>query len=147
MSEMIRSIRFEHFRGLPDSDIRLKGKSLVLLGSNGKGKSAVVDGIEFLFSGQVGRFVGSGTGSIDHADAIQHVKKLGVPKVTLSLSPSNGSISRSLDSETLSTTDRPAVKDYLGKHPGVDAFILRRSKILDFISDQDANRYRSSFNC
>lgn len=142
MSEMIRSIRFEHFRGLPDSDIRLKGKSLVLLGSNGKGKSAVVDGIEFLFSGQVGRFVGSGTGSIDHADAIQHVKKLGVPKVTLSLSPSNGSISRSLDSETLSTTDRPAVKDYLGKHPGVDAFILRRSKILDFISDQDANRYR-----
>jgi hypothetical protein len=142
MSEMVRSIRFEHFRGLPDSKIWLKGKSLVLHGSNGKGKSAVVDGIEFLFSGQVSRFVGTGTGSIDHADAIQHVKKLGVPKVTLSLSPSNGSISRSLDSETLSTTDRPAVKDYLGKHPGVDAFILRRSKILDFISDQDANRYR-----
>ena len=61
MSEMIRSIRFEHFRGLPDSDFNLKGKSLVLLGSNGKGKSAVVDGIEFLFSGQVGRFIGTGT--------------------------------------------------------------------------------------
>ena len=106
MSEMIRSIRFEHFRGLPGSDFNLKGKNLVLLGSNGKGKSAVVDGIEFLFSGQVGRFVGTGTGSIDHDDAIQHVKKLGVPKVTLSLSPSNGAISRSLDAETLSITDR-----------------------------------------
>lgn len=142
MSEMIRSIRFEHFRGLPDSDIRLKGKNLVLLGSNGKGKSAVVDGIEFLFSGQVGRFVGTGTGGIDHDDALQHVKKLGVPKVTLSLSPSNGAISRSLDAETLSITDRPSVKDYVANHPGVDAFILRRSKILDFVCDQDADRYR-----
>jgi recombinational DNA repair ATPase RecF len=142
MSEMIRSIRFEHFRGLPDSDFNLKGKSLVLLGSNGKGKSAVVDGIEFLFSGQVGRFVGTGTGSIDHDDAIQHVKKLGVPKVTLSLSPSNGAISRSLDSETLSITERQSVKDYVANHPGVDAFILRRSKILDFVCDQDADRYR-----
>ena len=27
MSEMIRSIRFEHFRGLPNSDIKLKGTS------------------------------------------------------------------------------------------------------------------------
>lgn len=142
MSEMIRSIRFEHFRGLPKSNFDLKGKSLVLLGSNGKGKSAVVDGIEFLFSGQVGRFIGTGTGSIDHDDAIQHVKKLGVPKVTLSLSPSNGAIYRSLDSETLSITDRPSVKAYLANHPGVDAFILRRSKILDFVCDQDADRYR-----
>lgn len=142
MSEVIRSIRFEHFRGLPDSDFNLKGKSLVLLGSNGKGKSAVVDGIEFVFSGQVSRFVGTGTGSIDHDDAIQHVKKLGVPKVTLSLSPSNGAISRSLNSETLSVTDRQAVKDYVEHHPGVDAFILRRAKILDFVCDQDADRYR-----
>ncbi|MES2922215.1 MAG: AAA family ATPase [Verrucomicrobiota bacterium] len=142
MSELIRSIRFEHFRGLPDSNFHLKGKSLVLLGSNGKGKSAVVDGIEFLFSGQVGRFVGAGTGSIDHDDAVQHVKKLGVPKVTLSLSPSNGAISRSLYSETLSITERQAVKDYIEHHPGVDAFILRRSKILDFVCDQDADRYR-----
>lgn len=142
MSEMIRSIRFEHFRGLPDNDFGLKGKSLVLLGSNGKGKSAVVDGIEFLFSGQVGRFVGTGTGSIDHDDAIQHVKNLGVPKVTLSLTPSNGTICRSLDAETLSITDPQSVKDYVTNHPVVNAFILRRSKILDFVCDQDADRYR-----
>lgn len=142
MSETIRSIRFEHFRGLPDSAVNLKGKSLVLLGSNGKGKSAVVDGIEFLFSGQVGRFVGTGTGSIDHDDAIQHVKKRGVPKVTLSLSPSNGVISRSLHAESLATTDRQSVKDYVANQPRVDAFILRRSKILDFVCDQDADRYR-----
>jgi recombinational DNA repair ATPase RecF len=142
MGEMIRTIRLEHFRGVPGSTFNLKGKNFILLGSNGKGKSAVVDGIEFLFSGQVGRFVGTGTGSIDHDDAIQHVKKLGVPKVTLALSPSNGTISRSLDAETLSITDRQSVKDYVANHPGADAFILRRSKILDFVCDQDADRYR-----
>jgi recombinational DNA repair ATPase RecF len=142
MSESVRSIRFEHFRGLPDNEFILNGKSLVLLGLNGKGKSAVVDGIEFVFSGQVGRFIGTGTGTIDHNDAIQHVKKLGVPKVALSLSPSNGVISRSLDPETLAITDRQAVHDYITNHPGVDAFILRRSKMLDFVCDQDADRYR-----
>jgi DNA repair exonuclease SbcCD ATPase subunit len=142
MSESLRSIRFEHFRGLPKSDFNLRGKSLVILGTNGKGKSAVVDGIEFVFSGQVSRFSGSGTGSIDHDDAIQHVKKLGVPKITLSLNPSDGVISRSLGADSPIITDRQEVKDYFERHPRVDAFILRRAKILDFVCDQDADRYR-----
>jgi recombinational DNA repair ATPase RecF len=142
MSESILSIRFEHFRGLPKSDFKLKGKNLVLLGSNGKGKSALVDGIEFLFSGKVNRFVGSGTGSIDHADSIQHIKKLGIPKVSLSLSPSNGVISRSLGADSAIISDKESVKHYVEQHPGSDAFILRRDKILDFIRDQDADRYR-----
>ena len=142
MTESIRSLRFEHFRGLPDCRFDLKGKNLVILGTNGKGKSAVVDGIEFIFSGQISRFVGSGTGGIDHDDAIQHIKKLGVPKVTVCLNPSNGVISRSLDSKPPSITDRQTVKDYFEQHPGVNAFILRRSKILNFVCDQDADRYQ-----
>ena len=64
MSEKVRLIKFEHFRGLPANEFKLKGKSLVLLGANGKGKSALVDGIEFVFSGEVARFTGAGTGSI-----------------------------------------------------------------------------------
>ena len=142
MSEVIRSIRFEHFRGLPNSEFKLNGKSLVLLGSNGKGKSAIVDGIEFVFSGQVSRFVGSGTVSIDHNDAVKHVKKLGTPKVTTSFSPSNGKISRSLDLALPTVTDKESVKLYFDQHSRTDAFILRRAKILDFIYDQDADRYR-----
>jgi recombinational DNA repair ATPase RecF len=51
MNERIKEIRFEHFRGLPDYSCQLNGKSLVLLGGNGKGKSGIVDGIEFTFSG------------------------------------------------------------------------------------------------
>ena len=142
MSERIRQIKFEHFRGLPANDFKLQGKSLVILGTNGKGKSAIVDGIEFLFSGQVARFTRAGTGSISHDDAVKNVKTCGDPKVTLSLSPSNGEISRKLSSDSTEVTDRQAVKDFNDQHPRVDGFVLRRSKILDFVYDQDADRYQ-----
>jgi hypothetical protein len=142
MSETVRLIKFEHFRGLPANEFKLKGKSLVLFGTNGKGKSALVDGIEFMFSGQVARFTGAGTGSISHDDAVKNVKTGGDPKVVLSLSPSNGEISRKLSSDKTEITDRPAVKGFLALHPTVDGFVLRRSKILDFVCDQDADRYQ-----
>jgi recombinational DNA repair ATPase RecF len=140
MSEVIRTLKFEHFRGLPKNEFNLKGKSLVLLGTNGKGKSSIVDGLEFLFSGQIGRFVGTGTRNIDHDDAVRHIKRQGVTKVTAALT--NGKISRILNAETTTVSDEKSTKSYLQKHQGVDAFILRRSKILEFVCDQDADRYR-----
>jgi energy-coupling factor transporter ATP-binding protein EcfA2 len=142
MSETVRLIKFEHFRGLPANEFELKGKSLVLLGTNGKGKSALVDGIEFVFSGQIARFTGAGTGSISHDDALKNVKTGGDPRVIISLSPSNGEISRKLSSNRPGITDRPAVKDFFALHPKVDSFVLRRAKILDFVCDQDADRYQ-----
>lgn len=142
MSESIRVIKFEHFRGLPANEIKLRGKSLVILGSNGKGKSAIVDGIEFVFSGQIARFTGAGTRSISHDDAVKNVKTGGDPKVIVALSPSNGEISRKLSSGATEVTDRQPVKDFFVQHPRADGFILRRSKILDFVCDQDADRYQ-----
>ena len=142
MSERVRLIKFEHFRGLPANEFKLRGKSLVILGTNGTGKSAIVDGIEFVFSGQVARFTGTGTGSISHDDAVKNVKTGGHPKVALALSPSNGEISRKLSTDATEITDRQPVKDFFADHPRVDGFVLRRSKILDFICDQDADRYQ-----
>jgi energy-coupling factor transporter ATP-binding protein EcfA2 len=142
MSENVRLIKFEHFRGLPANEFKLKGKSLVLLGTNGKGKSALVDGIEFVFSGQIARFTGVGTGGISHDDAVRNVKTGGDPRVLLALSPSNGEISRRLSSDSAEITEREAVKDFFAQHPKVDGFVLRRAKILDFVCDQDADRYQ-----
>ena len=142
MIERLRRVKFAHFRGLPDTEIKFDGKSLVLLGSNGKGKSAVVDGIEFLFSGKVGRFVGTGTGTINHDDALQHVQKRGIATVSVTLSPYNATVSRGLGAASLEFKDATTVAEYLGAHSEVDAFVLRRAKILDFVSDQDANRYQ-----
>ncbi len=142
MAEAVRLIRFEHFRGLPANEFKLGGKNLVVLGTNGKGKSAIVDGIEFVFSGQVARFTGTGTGGISHDDAVRNVKSGGDPKVLLALSPSNGKISRRLSSETVEITERDSVKEFFAQHPRVDGFVLRRTKILDFVCDKDADRYQ-----
>jgi hypothetical protein len=145
MTEHVRLIKFEHFRGLPRNEFDLRGKSLVILGTNGKGKSALVDGIEFLFSGQIARFTGSGTGSISHDEAIKNVQTSGEPKVSVVFSNSNGArgeVSRTLSSEAVDIAGPDAFRTYFEQHPRVDGFVLRRSKILDFISDQDADRYQ-----
>ena len=142
MNERIREIKFEHFRGLPDYSCTLKGKSIVVLGGNGKGKSAIVDGIEFTFSGRISRFHGEGTGSIDGKEALQHVQKRGEAAVEMSFTPTNGKIRRVHSSEQLQLPSKPTIENYVATHPPVESFILRRAQILDFISDQDANRYR-----
>jgi len=142
VSEQAREIRFEHFRGLPNYSCELKGKSVVILGGNGKGKSGIVDGIEFLFAGKIGRFHGEGTGGIDAEEAIQHIDKNGEPAVELYFTPTNDKVRRALSSSELEIPAKPAIKNYITSHPPVESFILRRGQILNFISDQDANRYR-----
>src|SRR5713101_1110349 len=141
MSERIREIKVLHFRGLPDYSCSLKGKNLVVLGGNGKGKSGIVDGIEFVFAGRVRRFYGEGTGAIDAENAIRHVQRKGEPVVELYFTPTNGCARRNLSGLTL-TTGKSAIESYMSSHPRVEGFILRRNQILEFICDQDAERYK-----
>lgn len=142
MTERVKEIKFEHFRGLPDNFCKLKGKSIVVLGGNGKGKSGIVDGLEFLFSGRIARFHGEGTGAIDAEAAIQHIHKKGEAAIEMWFTPTNDKIKRALSSEELEMPSRATIQDYVEHHPPAESFILRRAQILNFISDQDANRYR-----
>ena len=80
MDERIREIRFRPFRGLPDYTCKLNGKSIAILGGTGKGKSAIVDGIEFFFSGSLRRFHGRGSGKIDADTAMRHILEKGQPQ-------------------------------------------------------------------
>lgn len=102
----------------------------------------MVDGIEFLFAGQVGRFTGSGTGSIVHDEAVRHARNNGTPSVSINLSPSNKSAKRSLGADLEIPSSPQPASDYFRGHPPVDSFVLRRSRILDFINDKDADRYK-----
>jgi hypothetical protein len=120
----------------------LKGKNLAVLGGNGKGKSGLVDGFEFVFSGRIGRFHGTGTGAIDSGDAVRHVSTKGEPVVELWFTPTNAFVRRRLSGNSAEIPNRPTIQTYMDSHPPVGAFILRRSQILDFISDQDATRYQ-----
>lgn len=61
----IDKISIENIRGISKKiELDLKGENLVIYGPNGTGKSAIVDGIEFLFTGSISRLKGTGTRDI-----------------------------------------------------------------------------------
>jgi hypothetical protein len=142
MTERIREIRFRPFRGLPDYTCKLNGKNVSIFGGTGKGKSAIVDGIEFFFSGSLRRFHGEGSGNIDADAAMRHVLEKGQPSVEFVFTPTNESVKRMLGGNNLLTATHPSVQKYIDQHPPAEAFVLRRSQLLEFIHDQDAERYQ-----
>ena len=142
MTEKIREICFRLFRGLPDYTCKLNGKSIAILGGTGKGKSAIVDGIEFFFSGSLRRFHGEGSGNIDADTAIRHVLKKDQPLVELAFTPTNESVGRRLGELSIPTATHPSVQGYIVRHPPAEAFVLRRSQLLEFVQYQDAERYQ-----
>jgi len=51
-------------RGIPNLLLKPNGRNLAICGLNGSGKSAVVDSIDFLLTGQISRLIGEGAGEI-----------------------------------------------------------------------------------
>lgn len=51
---MLKSINIENLRGIRfNTNIDLNKKSLIIFGENGKGKSSIVDGIEYAITGDI----------------------------------------------------------------------------------------------
>ena len=142
MDERIREIRFRPFRGLPDYTCKLNGKSIAILGGTGKGKSAIVDGIEFFFSGSLRRFHGRGSGKIDADTAMRHILEKGQPSVEFLFTPTDKPVKRVLGGSDPLKSTHPSVQKYIDQHPPAEAFVLRRSQLLEFIHDQAAGRYQ-----
>jgi len=142
MGERLRQIKFRRFRGLPDYTCKLNGKSLLVCGGNGKGKSAIVDGLEFFFSGSVQRFHGEGTGNISHDVAIHYVKAKSNPVVELSLIPATETLIRKLGANISPSPVEQSAAEYITLHKEPSSFILRRAQILGFIESQDSDRYQ-----
>ena len=53
MSVKIKRVNIHAFRGIPDLELELEGRSLLLRGENGTGKSSIVEAIEFFFTGKI----------------------------------------------------------------------------------------------
>jgi hypothetical protein len=71
----IESVAAEKFRGLVDFRFESRSQSVVISGPNGSGKSAVVDALDFLFTGTISRLRGKGTGELSlqaHAPHVDH---------------------------------------------------------------------------
>lgn len=60
----VLELEIHNIRGIRHLILRPDGRNFVVWGSNGSGKSAVVDAIDFLLTGRVSRLMGRGTGGI-----------------------------------------------------------------------------------
>lgn len=71
----ILKLEIKNIRGIPDFKLEPKGKSLVIYGPHGSGKSAVIDALDFLLSCKIARLVGEGTEDISLKDYGPHIDK------------------------------------------------------------------------
>ena len=72
----IQKIKISSFRGIPDHfERKLDGKSLVITGDNGTGKSGLIDAVDFLLTGKIRRLSGEGTKDISQEKYGHHVDK------------------------------------------------------------------------
>jgi recombinational DNA repair ATPase RecF len=68
-------LEIRNIRGIPNLLLKPDGRNLAIWGLNGSGKSAVVDAIDFLLTGQISRLIGEGAGEISlnkHGPHILH---------------------------------------------------------------------------
>jgi len=60
----IIELEIKNVRGIKDIVLRPDTRNFVVWGTNGSGKSAIVDAIDFVLTGRITRLMGPGTGNI-----------------------------------------------------------------------------------
>jgi energy-coupling factor transporter ATP-binding protein EcfA2 len=130
----IKKLHVYGYRGITkEANLPLEGKSLILFGESGTGKSSFVDAIEKLLTGKVSSLDGRAMGlsSANHGPSI---RANSAPEIEITFD--DGSIF-SLDS---STNSFPAhINNYLAaaRQP---LFVLRRAQILQLIDKEPRER-------
>ncbi len=138
MSVTIKTINIHAFRGIPDLELELDGKSVIIRGENGTGKSSIVDAIEFFFTGKVSHLEGVRGLSLRRHGPHVHYNPEDV-RIEITFNLGNASLTRTFTS----APDPPEeFKDYF-QVTQKGTFILRRSQILAFIMSRPADRFRA----
>jgi len=141
MTIKIKIIDIKAFRGIPELNIDLDGKNLLVRGDNGTGKSSLVDAIEFFFRSKVAHLEKfQGLSLQKHATHIKH--KSDQVNVQITFNPGNIKLSRTYSDKPTYPT---ALSSYFAEAES-STFILRRSQILEFIDNQPAERFRTIQN-
>jgi hypothetical protein len=147
----IESIHVQEFRGIRELKLVLNRDSFVISGPNGSGKSGVVDAIQFVLTGEIGRLKGSGTGDLTLSDHGPHVERRSDPEaatVTLHVYiphlKKSASITRTIKKPKqpkILPEEEPvkAVFARLAEHPET---ILSRREIIKFILTEATQRSR-----
>ena len=124
----IKSIAINSIRGIKELELPLYGKSLIILGENGTGKSSIVDALEFFFTGTISHLTNSKGLSVKSHGKHARALKSDV-EVTLEFNPGGIKLTRTFSS------DFPCPEQYkvMFEVAKRGTFILRRSQIMEFI--------------
>jgi len=138
MSAKIKAINIHAFRGIPDLELELDGKSLLLRGENGTGKSSIVEAIEFFFTGEISYLAGTKGISLQRHGPHVNFEPDDV-NVEITFDPGSVYLNRTF---AFSPSPPEQFKDYF-QITQKGTFILRRSQILAFITSKPADRFRT----
>jgi predicted ATP-dependent endonuclease of OLD family len=132
----IKTIGIHALRGIPNLELELDGKNLLLRGDNGTGKSSFIDAIEFFFTGEISHLKGTqGLSMQRHATNIKFKPK--DVNVAITFKPGNINLRRTFKDAPL--PPNPLQKYFEIAQKGT--FILHRSQILEFINSKPADRF------
>lgn len=138
MGARIKRIDIRAFRGVPDLQLDLEGKNLVLSGDNGTGKSSIVEALEFFFTGRVAHLEGvQGLSMQRHAPHVRFGQD--DVRVEVVFDPGNVSVFRTFDSPPCPPSHLKALFEVAQN----GTFVLRRCQILEFIESRPADRFRA----
>lgn len=144
----ILSLEVKNIRGIKYIEIEPQGKSIVVFGPNGVGKSAIVDAVDFLLSGKISRLVGEGTKTLSvkehgcHVDSRDDLKNT-VVKAKVEVDGKEVLIERSISKPTSLKVkpkeDKTLVESYL-QVASLGQHILSRREILKYITAEAGKR-------
>ena len=139
MATKIKNIKIKGIRGAKDTlDLNLNGKSILLYGDNGSGKSSISDAIEWFFTDKVSHLSSS---EIELKDALRNatIPDTESSEVSISFTKSNLDCSKTLSlkkgkltPETLNTTEE--FSNYIS-NSNSENILLRYQYLTNFIDN------------
>jgi len=138
MAVQIDRLDIQGFRGIRlPTGLIFEGKSVLLFGENGTGKSSFVDALERLLTGRISTLDSRGA-TLSSSRHGPHIRSQDYPQ-HISIVLTNGS-KTSIDLTTAQASLPLPVQQYLGD-ARANLFILRRRQLLDFVESQPRDRY------
>lgn len=134
----IKNLKAKYFRGIVENNLEFNGKSVILFGENGQGKSSFVDALEFLFKREVSYLEESQTiSTARHAPHISSDKK----NCEVGIEFQDGS--KIIRNFTRRLSQIPTHTQTYFQQGIESPFILRRKYLLDFILAQPKHGMRN----
>jgi len=144
----ILNLKIKNIRGIKNIKVQPDGKSIVVFGPNGVGKSAIVDAVDFLLSGKISRLIGEGTKCLNlkehgcHVDSRDDLKNT-VVTATVEVDSKKIVIERSINKpsslKVKPKEDKALVESYL-RVAALGQYILSRREILKYITAEAGKR-------